>query len=189
MDGRRTVRAFAADPVPIEVIDDCIRTASTAPSGAHRQPWHFVVVGSAELKAQIRRAAEEEERRNYGGRMPPEWLEALEVFGTDANKEYLEVCPWLIVVFAQNSDPEGKKNYYVSESVGIATGMLIAALHDAGLAVLTHTPSPMVFLKRILERPKGERAYMLLGVGLPAKDCEVPDITRKDLAEVRSLRT
>lgn len=187
LDGRRTVRFFSPDPVPQAAIEHCIRAASTAPSGAHRQPWHFVAVQDPDLKHRIRMAAEEEEARNYQGRMPPEWLKALEPFGTDANKEYLDICPWLIAVFAQNRGPEGK-NYYVTESVGIATGMLIAALHDCGLATLTHTPSPMKFLKDVLDRPSGERAYLLIGVGYPSQDCVVPDIKRKPLDQVATFR-
>lgn len=187
LDRRRTVRFFSDEPVPRAAIEHCIRAASTAPSGAHRQPWHFVAVQDPTLKSRIREAAEEEERRNYSGRMPPEWLQALEPFGTDANKEYLDVCPWLIAVFAENSGPQGK-NYYVTESVGIATGMLLAALHDCGLSTLTHTPSPMKFLKDVLERPKGERAYLLIGVGYAAEDCVVPDIKRKELDQVASFR-
>ncbi len=187
MAARRTVRDFSGVSIPREVIETCVAAGSTAPSGAHRQPWFFVAIQDPELKARIREAAEAEERRNYGGRMPEEWLEALEPFGTDANKPYLTTCPWLIVVFAQDRGPEGK-NYYVSESVGLAAGMLISALHEAGLAVLTHTPSPMKFLKDILGRPKGERAVLLLGVGYPAEDCTVPDLRRKPLEAVLEVR-
>ncbi len=187
MDARRTVRDFSADPVPAAIIEACVAAGSTAPSGAHRQPWFFVAIQDPALKARIREAAEAEERRNYGGRMPEEWLNALAPFGTDANKPYLTTCPWLIVVFAQDRGPEGK-NYYVAESVGLAAGLLISALHEAGLAALTHTPSPMKFLKDILGRPSGERAVLLLGVGYPSAACTVPDLRRKPLSEVLEVR-
>lgn len=187
MASRRTVRSFAPTPVSEAVIRALVATAASAPSGAHRQPWHFVAVGDPVLKSRIREAAEEEERRNYEGRMPPEWLAALEPFETDAHKPYLEVAPWLITIFAQARGEEGK-NYYVSESVGIATGFLIAAIHQAGLASVTHTPSPMRFLAEILERPEGERAFLLLAVGHPAEGCTVPDLQRKELEEVLTVR-
>lgn len=189
MDRRRSVRAFSPDPVPRGVIEDIIRTASTAPSGAHRQPWRFVLVGDPETKAAIRRAAEAEERENYeGGRLPPDWREALEPLGTDWHKEYLEIAPWLVVVFEEryglNEDGTRRKNFYVKESVGIAVGMFVAAVHDAGLATLPHTPSPMAFLARVLGRPENERAFALFPVGYPAEDAMVPDIHRKPLDEV-----
>lgn len=187
LDGRRTVRHFSADPVPREVIEACVRAASTAPSGAHRQPWHFVAVQDPAVKRRIREAAEAEERENYGGRMNEEWLAALAPLGTDAHKPFLETAPWLIAIFGQARGPVGR-NYYVQESVGIATGMLIAALHRAGLATLTHTPSPMKFLAEILERPKGERAFLLLVVGHPAPGATVPDLARKALSEVLTVR-
>ncbi|MCB9763424.1 MAG: nitroreductase family protein [Alphaproteobacteria bacterium] len=186
VDGRRTVRSFSTEPVPEEVIRDVIRAASTAPNGAHRQPWHFVAVSDPDLKARIREAAEAEERRNYDSRFPDEWLKALEPFATNAHKPYLEDAPWLIVVFAQLRGPAGK-NYYVSESVGIAVGVLITAIHNAGLVSVTHTPSPMNFLKTLLDRPKGERAYLLLAVGHPAPGVTVPDLTRKPLDEVLTV--
>lgn len=189
LDGRRSVRMFSPDLVPRAVIDDLIRAASTAPSGAHRQPWRFVVVGDPATKSAIRRAAEAEERENYrGGRLPPDWLEALEPLGTDENKPYLEVAPWLVVLFEErygiNPDGSHRKNFYVKESVGIAAGLFITAVHHAGLATLPHTPSPMAFLSKVLGRPENERAFALFPVGYPADDCVVPDIRRKLLGEV-----
>lgn len=189
MDARRSVRAFAPDPVPRELIELAIRTASTAPSGAHRQPWRFVAVAAPEVKREIRQAAEAEERESYlGGRMPPDWLEALAPLGTTWEKPYLEIAPWLVVVFEEvwGRGPDGKrrKNYYPAESVGIACGLFITALHHMGLATLTHTPSPMRFLARILGRPENERPFILFPVGYPAPDAEVPDLRRKALDEV-----
>ena len=188
---RRTVREFSSRPVPREVIDDCLRAAGTAPSGANLQPWHFAVVSDAKVKRKIREAAEVEEREFYSGKAPPEWLEALAPLGTDEHKPYLETAPYLIAVFAQNYAllPDGRKvkNYYVTESVGIALGFLIAALHHAGLATLTHTPSPMGFLSTVLDRPANERAYLLLVVGYPAADVRVPDITKKPLADIATF--
>jgi iodotyrosine deiodinase len=189
MDRRRSVRCFAADPVPRELIEIAIRTASTAPSGAHRQPWKFVVVNDPAVKREIRIAAEAEEHESYvGGRMPPEWIEALAPLGTSWEKPYLETVPWLVVVFEEvyTLDPDGRrrKNYYPKESVGIACGLFIAALHHMGLATLTHTPSPMAFLSRILNRPPNERPFILFPVGYSAPDAEVPDIKRKGLEEV-----
>jgi nitroreductase len=187
LNRRRSVRAFSREPVPPEVLEDCLRIAGTAPSGAHLQPWHFVVVTDPELKRKIREAAEEEERANYGGRMPEDWLEALEPLGTDAVKEHITDAPALIVVFAVRTPPPEtgrRRNYYVTESVGIATGMLIAALHQCGLATLTHTPNPMTFLRDLLGRPKAETPFVLLPVGYPADGCQVPDLRRKELAEV-----
>jgi len=187
MNRRRTVRQFSDDPVDPEVLRAVIRTAGTAPSGAHRQPWTFVVVTDPELKREIREGAEEEERKNYGGRMSREWIEDLAVFRTDAVKEYLEVAPALIVVFAQSYGlgPDGRrvKHYYVQESVGIACGLLIAAAHNAGLATLTHTPSPMRFLSQILDRPENERPYLLIPIGYPADGAMVPDIERKEVGD------
>lgn len=188
---RRTVREFSSRPVSRDVIDDCLRAAGTAPSGANLQPWHFVVVSDAEVKKKIRAAAEVEEREFYSGKAPPEWLEALAPLGTDEHKPYLETAPYLIAVFAQNYAllPDGGKvkNYYVTESVGIALGFLIAALHHAGLATLTHTPSPMGFLQTVLNRPANERAYLLLVVGYPAEDVRVPDITKKPLDDIATF--
>jgi len=188
MRRRRSVREFSARPFPLEVIEQCIRTAGSAPSGAHKQPWHFVVVSDEGVKGRIREAAEAEERRNYGGRMPPEWLEDLEPLGTDWRKPFLSICPYLVVVFAESYRVgEGSvraKNYYVQESVGIAVGMLLAALHHAGAATLTHTPSPMGFLARILQRPSNERAFMLIATGYPAPGCRVPDLRRKPLSGI-----
>ncbi len=188
---RRTVRHFSPDPVAEEVIRSIVAAAHTAPSGANMQPWSFVVVRDPELKLRIREAAEEEERRSYEGRMPPEWLEDLAPLGTDWRKEFLEVAPALIVVFAVSYRVDGdrrRKNYYVQESVGIACGMLLAAAHHAGLATLTHTPSPMNFLGRILGRPENERPYLLIPVGYPAEGCRVPAIAKKPLAEVLDWR-
>ncbi|MEX0826777.1 MAG: nitroreductase family protein [Acidimicrobiia bacterium] len=189
LDGRRSVRMFSPDPVPREVIEDLVRTASTAPSGAHRQPWRFVLVGDLEVKTAIRDAAEAEERENYlGGRLPPDWLEALAPLGTDENKPYLEIAPWLVVLFEEryqvDADGARRKNFYVKESVGIAAGMFVAAVHHAGLATLPHTPSPMAFLAKVLGRPENERPFALFPVGYPAPDCVVPDIQRKRLEEV-----
>lgn len=188
MARRRTVRSFSHEAVPFEVIAEVVRTAATAPSGAHKQPWTFCVVGDAALKLAIREAAEAEERTNYGGRMSDEWLEDLKPFGTDANKPFLVEAPWLVVVFKRAFEymPDGSKrqNYYVNESVGIATGMLLAAAHQAGLATLTHTPSPMDFLTRLLGRPANERPFLLIPMGFPAQGCRVPDLQRKPLEEV-----
>jgi iodotyrosine deiodinase len=193
MDRRRSVRDFAPDPVPRELIELAIRTASTAPSGAHRQPWRFVAVSDPAVKREIRLAAEAEEHESYvGGRMPPEWLEALQPFGTTWEKPFLEVVPWIVVVFEEvwGVAPDGarRKNYYPKESVGLACGLFIAALHRMGLATLTHTPSPMAFLARILGRPENERPFILFPVGYPAASAEVPDLERKELAEVAVWR-
>ena len=188
---RRTVRDFSPRPVPREIIEDCLLAAGSAPNGANHQPWHFVVVGDAGLKKQIREAAEDEERAFYQERAPDEWLRALEPLGTDEHKPFLEIAPYLIVIFAESYAllPDGtrRKNYYVSESVGIATGLLIAALHHAGLASLTHTPSPMRFLNRILGRPRNERPFLLLVAGYPAGDARVPVIRKKTLREIATF--
>ncbi len=189
MDGRRSVRHFSDQDVPQELVETAIRTAATAPSGAHRQPWTFVLVGDADLRRRIRRAAEEEERENYeGGRLPTDWREALEPLGTDASKPYLETVPWIVVLFEQRysimENGDTQKNYYVKESVGIAAGMFVAAIHNMGLATLTHTPSPMAFLTRVLERPENERPFAVFPVGFPAEDCEVPALTRKPLDDI-----
>lgn len=189
---RRSVRAFAPDPVPREMIETAIRIAGTAPSGAHRQPWHFTAVSDPDLKARIRVAAEREERLFYGKRAPKEWLEALAPLGTDFRKEYLTVAPWLIVVFRrdwESTSTGGRaKNYYVAESVGIAVGFLIQALHRAGLASLTHTPSPMTFLRDLCGRPVNEKPYVLIPVGYPATDCVVPSLERRPLEEIADFR-
>ena len=187
MRRRRTVRDFSDRPVPRSIIENCLRVAMTAPSGANMQPWHFVVVQDLEIKRRIRQAAEEVERDFYAGRASDEWLEALAPLGTDEHKPFLELAPYLIVIFAQlrGLDDEAKtiKHYYVNESVGIATGLLITAVHQAGLASLTHTPSPMRFLNEILERPSHERPFLVLAVGYPAANATVPKITKKKLAE------
>ena len=188
---RRTVRDFSDRPVPREIIEDCLLASGTAPNGANRQPWHFVVVGDAVVKSEIREAAEVEEKDFYENRAPQDWLDALAPLGTDPNKPFLERAPYLIVVFAQSyellEDGTKAKNYYVTESVGIATGMLITALHSAGLATLTHTPSPMGFLNEVLKRPKNERAFLVLVVGFPEEDATVPDITKKPLEEIATF--
>ncbi len=185
---RRTVREFSDRPVPRDVIELCLLAAGTAPSGANRQPWRFVVVGDPDVKRRIREAAEEEERSFYGERAPDEWLEALAQLGTDEHKPFLERAPWLIAVFAESYEvtPAGDhvKNYYVTESVGIATGLLVTALHHAGLVALTHTPSPMKFLNRILSRPENERPFLLLVVGYPEDGATVPEIAKKSLDEI-----
>jgi iodotyrosine deiodinase len=181
---RRTVREFSDRPVPREIIAACVQAAGQAPSGANMQPWHFELVGDPGIKKKIRLAAEEEEQRFYDGRASEEWLDALAPLGTDAEKPFLETAPWLIVIFEQryglDQDGEKTRYYYTKESVGLASGFLIAALHNAGLASLTHTPSPMGFLNRILERPGSEKPFLLLVAGYPADGATVPDITRKD---------
>jgi len=188
MERRRTVRMFSDRAVPRALIEDCLGAAATAPSGANMQPWHFVAVSAPVVKKRIRAAAEAEEKAFYEHRASPEWLEALAPLGTDEHKQFLEIAPWLIAVFSQKYGklPDGRKvkHYYPTESVGLATGMLITALHHAGLATLTHTPSPMKFLNGILRRPANERPFLLLVAGYPAPDAEVPDITRKPLADV-----
>ncbi|RXP46620.1 nitroreductase family protein [Lutibacter sp. HS1-25] len=188
MHKRRSVREFSDKEIPIEIIQNIIKTAATAPSGANKQPWTFCVVKNAEIKRKIRLAAEEEERKSYDERMSETWLEDLKKLGTDANKPFLEKAPYLIVVFKRpfEVDANGNKhqNYYVNESVGLACGILISAIHNAGLVTLTHTPSPMRFLEKILDRPKNERAFLLLPVGYGAAEMYVPDICRKSLDEV-----
>lgn len=188
---RRTVRQFSDRPVPRDIIESALRAAGTAPSGANLQPWHFVVVSGAKTKARIRVAAEAEEREFYEHRASAEWLAALEPLGTDTNKPFLEMAPYLIVVFLQKFGrlPDGRKvkHYYPVESTGIAAGILITALHRAGLACLTHTPSPMGFLNEILDRPKSERPFLLLVAGYPAEDATVPDISRKELDDFVSF--
>ena len=185
---RRSIRDFSDMEVPKEVIENIIKAAGSAPSGAHKQPWTFCVISNTKLKSEIRKLAEKEEYENYHGRMSDSWKEDLEHLGTDHIKEFLEVAPYLIVVFKKvyDLDEEGGKlqNYYVNESVGIAVGFLITAIHQAGLVTLTHTPSPMKFLQTALRRPKNEKAFLLLPVGYPAKDCKVPDLKRKNLDEI-----
>ncbi|MBB1151841.1 MULTISPECIES: nitroreductase family protein [Amycolatopsis] len=187
LDRRRSVRWFSPDPVPLEAIETAVRIANTAPSGAHHQPWTFVATADPDVKRAVREAAEVEERKFYRERNAPDWHAALARLETDEHKEFLEVAPWLVVAFAQKSTPlpDGslRKNYYVNESVGIACGMFITALHTMGLATLTHTPNPMGFLNEVFERPVTERPYILFPVGYPAPDCEVPDLDRKPLAE------
>jgi nitroreductase len=189
---RRTVRDFAPTPVPREVIEACLLAAGSAPSGANQQPWRFVAVSDPALKHSIREAAEAEEREFYAHRAPEEWLQALAALGTDADKPFLEVAPWLIAVFYERTgvgaDGAKHKRYYPHESTGIACGMLIAALHHAGLVTLTHTPSPMAFLNDLLGRPRNEMPYLLLVVGHPAEDCRVPDVTRLPLMEYACFR-
>ena len=184
MSARRSVREFSSDPVPDGVIESAIRAAASAPSGANIQPWRFVVVTSPERKRQLRVAAEAEEREFYTRRAPEEWLNALAPLGTDWRKPFLEIAPAVIVVFEVHQGPTSPKPYYVKESVGLAVGLLIAALHHAGLVTLTHTPSPMRFLNEVCDRPAEERPYLVLPVGYPADDARVPDLSRKSLGEV-----
>jgi len=187
---RRTVRDFSEEPVPREIIANAILTAGSAPSGANMQPWHFVAVSNQAVKSRIRLAAEKEERELYEHRASDEWLEALAPLGTDAEKPFLEIAPWLIAIFAKKftlkSDGSKLKNYYTPESVGIATGLLIAALHNAGLATLTHTPSPMGFLRDVLQRPTHEKPFLLLVTGYPAEHAKVPDIEKQTADELMS---
>jgi iodotyrosine deiodinase len=188
LSGRRTVRTFSTEPVPLELVANAIATAGTAPSGAHQQPWTFVVVADPALKRKLRAAAEEEERRNYDGRMSQEWLDALAPLGTDEVKVHLEDAPYVIVVLEQvyglRVDGAKVKHYYARESVGIAVGFLLASLHEAGLVALTHTPSPMGFIRELLGRPANERPFCLIPVGYPAPDALVPDLHRKPLSEI-----
>jgi nitroreductase len=188
MQQRRTTRHFAADPVPRELIECAIRTAGTAPSGAHQQPWTFVAVSDGELKARIREAAEEEERAFYHGRAPQEWIDALAPLGTDEHKAHLTDAPWVVVLFRQSygTHPDGRRRtfYYTQESCGIAAGLFIAAIHHMGLVTLTHTPNPMAFLGTLLERPENEKAMLVMPVGYPAPDAQVPDIRRKSLNDI-----
>ncbi len=188
MRRRRTVREFSDRSVPRDVIEQCLLAAGTAPSGANRQPWRFVVVGDSAIKSRIREAAEKEERDFYSGKAPKEWMDALEHLGTDEHKPFLERAPWLIVIFSESyelmDDGTKAKNYYVTESVGIATGMLITALHHAGLVTLTHTPSPMKFLNNLLDRPVNERAFLILVCGYPDESATVPEITKKPIEDI-----
>ena len=188
---RRTVRHFSSRPVERRIIEDCLLAAGTAPSGANMQPWHFVVISDRDVKRQIRQAAEKEEHEFYHHRAPQEWLDALAPLGTDEHKPFLEIAPYVIAIFSQSYGvlPDGRrvKNYYVAESVGIATGMLITAVHQAGLVTLTHTPSPMGFLNTILDRPDNERPFLVLVVGYPAEDALVPEIGKKSLHDIASF--
>jgi iodotyrosine deiodinase len=188
LDKRRTTRQFSTEPVPSELIELAVKAAGTAPSGAHRQPWRFIAIEDPALKIEIRAAAEREEYENYHGRMPPEWLQALEPLGTDEHKAHITDAPWVVVVFKQTWEPrpDGSrmKNYYVDESVGIACGLFIAAIHRMGLCTLTHTPSPMAFLSALLRRPSHEKPFLLLPVGYPAADAKVPAIRRKEISEI-----
>ncbi len=184
MTGRRSCRRFSADPIPASLIERVIGVAHSAPSGANRKPWRFVAVDDVALKRQIRLAAEEEERENYTRRLPQAWLDALEPIGTDAEKPFLEIAPWLVVMFRvdwETIDGHRVQNYYPAESIGIAAGMFLMACHQVGLATLTHTPSPMTFLRELLGRPVNEKPYLLIPVGYPAPDCTVPGIPKKPL--------
>jgi iodotyrosine deiodinase len=188
LEGRRSVRQFCADPFPLELIETAVAVANTAPSGAHQQPWKFIAVSDPQVKHRIREAAEHEEQINYeGGRLPEAWRDALAPLETGSDKSYLDVVPWIVVCFAEKSTPQPdgslRKNYYVNESVGIACGLFIGALHTMGLATLTHTPNPMGFLSEILGRPAHERPYILFPIGYPAEGCQVPRLRRKPLAE------
>lgn len=188
---RRSVRDFSDRPIPRTVIESCLLAAGSAPSGANQQPWHFAAVNNADKKREIRIAAEQEEHEFYHRRAPQEWLDALSPIGTDENKPFLEIAPWLIAIFAKSytqlSEDSRSKNYYVNESVGIATGTLLCALNQCGLATLTHTPSPMKFLNRILERPSNERPFLLLVVGFPGENCTVPNLEKKPLEHIASF--
>ncbi|MBT33998.1 MAG: nitroreductase family protein [Thalassobius sp.] len=187
MNQRRSLREFSSKPVPKEVIEKIIMTASSAPSGANKQPWTFCAISNPEVKKQIREAAEKEEKINYSGRMSDSWLQDLKPFATDEHKPFLEIAPWIIVVFKRSFEVEKankKNNYYVSESVGLAAGFLLTAIHNAGLVALTHTPSPMNFLVKVLDRPKNEKPYLLIPVGYAPENATVPDIKRKSKEEV-----
>jgi nitroreductase len=185
LSSRRSVRHFSSDPIPLDVVERCIAAAGTAPSGAHKQPWTFVLVTDPDLKRRIREGAEKEEQDFYSRRASEQWLRDLRPLDTDAHKPMLEDAPALIVVFAQSDGREsGERHYYVQESVGISVGFLLASLHHAGLVSLTHTPSPMRFLRELLDRPRSERPFLLIPVGYPAEDCEIPDLERKALAEI-----
>ena len=188
MNQRRTVREFSAKAVPRSVIEHIVQTASTAPSGAHKQPWTFCIVSDPAIKKQVREAAEQEERESYGGRMSEEWLNDLAPLGTNWEKPFLEIAPYLIVVFKRSYELEANghkhQNYYVTESCGLACGFLLAAIHHAGLVALTHTPSPMNFLLQVLNRPANEKPFLLIPVGYPAEECWVPDLKRKGLEEI-----
>jgi nitroreductase len=191
MNERRSVRDFSNQSIPLEVIENIVKTASTAPSGAHKQPWTFCIIQNPEIKKQIRIEAEKEEYESYESRMSSEWINDLKPLGTDWHKPFLETAPYLIAIFKHSyeidENNEKKNNYYVQESVGIATGFLLAAIHNAGLVALTHTPSPMNFLSTILNRPKNEKPFLLIPIGFPAKECWVPDIERKALTDIVQL--
>lgn len=188
LDGRRSLRTFSDKPIDREVVEHIILSASTAPSGAHKQPWTFCAVSDSAIKTEIKKAAEEEEYTNYHGRMTDDWLKDLEPFATDWHKPFLEIAPWLIIVFKKTYelDEAGKKqkNYYVNESVGLATGFLLTAIHNAGLVALTHTPSPMNFLQKLLKRPENEKPFLLIPIGYPTEDAVVPNLKRKPLADI-----
>jgi iodotyrosine deiodinase len=188
MDQRRTVRDFSNRSVPREVIENIIKTASSAPSGAHKQPWTYCIVSNPQIKKEIRLAAEKEEKESYENRMSDEWLDDLRPLGTDWQKPFLEIAPYLIIIFSRSYEISGNgkkhQNYYVKESTGIACGFLLAAIHHAGLVALTHTPSPMNFLIELLKRPQNEKPFLLIPVGYPADECWVPDLSRKDLKEI-----
>ncbi len=187
LNSRRTIREFSPEPVPIEIIEYLIRSSGTAPSGANKQPWRFVLVTDPEVKHRIRVAAEAEEKESYERRMPNEWLEDLEPLGTDWHKPFLEIAPYILVIFREDYrivEGQVRKNYYVTESIGIAVGLLLAAIHHAGLVALTHTPSPMGFLNQILNRPKNEKPFLVMPIGYPAPNAVVPDIHRKPLEDI-----
>lgn len=187
-DKRRSVRDFSDKPVPKEVMENLIMTASTAPSGAHKQPWTFCLISNSELKSKLRELAEEEEKKSYGGRMSEQWLKDLEPLGTDWVKEFIDVAPWIVIVmkraYEEGEDGSKMNNYYVNESVGLASGFLLMAIHNAGLVALTHTPSPMNFITKVLDRPENERPFLLIPVGHPAEDAKVPSLERKSKNQV-----
>jgi len=187
-DTRRSVREFSSKPVSKEVMENIIMTASSAPSGAHKQPWTFCLISNAELKSKLRALAEEEEKKSYDGRMSETWIKDLEPLGTNAVKEFIDVAPWIVIVMKRpyelNEQEEKHQNYYVSESVGLASGFLLMAIHNAGLVALTHTPSPMNFIAKALDRPDNERPFLLIPVGFAAEDAQVPDLTRKPISDV-----
>jgi len=187
-DKRRSVRDFSSKEVPLEVMENILKTASTAPSGAHKQPWTFCLISNKSLKAKLRALAEEEEKKSYGGRMSDSWIKDLEPLGTDWEKEFIDIAPWIVVVMKKSYDvaENGEKmnNYYVAESVGLASGFLLMAVHNAGLCALTHTPSPMNFISKALNRPENERPFLLIPVGYPAENVTVPDLERKSIGEV-----
>lgn len=187
-DCRRSVRDFSSKPVPKEVIENILMTASTAPSGAHKQPWTFCLISNSELKSRLRQLAEQEEKKSYDGRMSDEWLEDLAPLGTDWEKEFIDIAPWIVIVmkrvYEMGNNGQKRNNYYVSESVGIASGFLIMAIQNAGLVTLTHTPSPMNFIAKALNRPENERPFLLLPIGFPSKDAKVPELIRKSKEQV-----